>query len=205
MEFEITNVKNIYEAIASEFSDKRYNKWDWIDEFINSFPNNSTMLDIGCGNGRNMLNTKHCFFGIDNCEQFVKISLKRKLQVILSDMTSLPFMNNYFDGIISIASFHHLSTTERRENALAEMKRVLKPNGRLLLSIWSINQSHNKKLHNKFVYGDNIIPWKDSKGNIKGNRYYYIFQEDEIYCLLKKYFKIEKYFWNHGNDVFILS
>jgi hypothetical protein len=24
MEFEITNVKNIYEAIASEFSDKRY-------------------------------------------------------------------------------------------------------------------------------------------------------------------------------------
>ena len=97
MDFEISNVKNIYENIAYEFSDKRYTKWDWIDEFINSFSNNSNMLDVGCGNGRNMINTNHNFFGVDNCEQFIKLANERKLQVTLSDMTSLPFINNYFD------------------------------------------------------------------------------------------------------------
>jgi ubiquinone/menaquinone biosynthesis C-methylase UbiE len=205
MEFEQTHVKSIYEIIANDFSDKRYNQWNWIDEFINSFPINSKILDIGCGNGRNMKYNNYDFYGVDNCEKFVEIAKEITSNVYLSDMTKLPFPDNYFDGIISIASFHHLSDEIRREQCLNEMKRVIKPKGKILLSVWSINQSHNKKLNNKFNYGINMVPWKNNNGNIIGNRYYYIFQIDEIYNLLNKYFNIESHNWIHGNEIFILS
>jgi ubiquinone/menaquinone biosynthesis C-methylase UbiE len=205
MEFEHTNVKNIYENIANSFSDTRYTSWKWIDDFITSFQSNSIILDIGCGNGRNMTNKNYNFYGLDNCNKFIELSKKITPNVVLSEMTNLPFQDNNFDAIISIASFHHLSTINRRLECLKEMHRVLKLNGKILLSIWSINQSHNKKLNNKFVYGSNIVPWKDNKGNIIGNRYYYIFQIDEIYNLINNFFHIENHSWDHGNEIFILK
>ncbi len=205
MEFEIENVKNIYENIANDFSDKRLTKWTWVDDFIYSFNKSSILLDLGCGSGRNMEYENYNFIGIDNCINFINIAKNKKLNVVLSDMTKLPFNNNIFDGMIIIASFHHLSNNERRHMCLKEIKRVLLNNSKILLSVWSINQSHNKKLNNKFKYGNNIVPFKDNKGNIKGNRYYYIFNIEEIKELLSQYFKIISHNWIHGNEVFILS
>lgn len=205
MEFETTNVKNVYEVIANDFSDKRFNKWDWVEAYLDDMDSNMMILDIGCGNGRNMMNKKHNFIGIDNCINFVNIACKRNLNVVLSDMTSLPFNDNMFDNIIMIASFHHLSTIERRMRCLEEINRVLKKDGTILLSVWSINQSHNKRLNNLFHYGDNFVPWKDGRNNVKGNRYYYIFKMDELYELFSPYFIIVKHFLHHGNEVFVLQ
>ncbi len=204
MDFENINVKTIYENIANNFSDKRGTNWNWIDSFINNIPYNSCILDIGCGNGRNMKYPNYNFYGVDNCSKFIEMAKVVSNNVYLSDMTDLPFEDNYFDAIISIASFHHLSTIERRIKCLEEIHRVLKPGGKILLSIWSINQSHNKKLNNQFNFGDNIVPFKNNKGDIIGNRYYYIFQLDEIYNLLTKHFNIDSHEWIHGNEVFLL-
>lgn len=205
MDFEIRNVKNVYENIVVEFSNSRHCKWDWVEDFINKMPPKSIMLDVGCGNGRNMTNTNHNFYGIDNCTKFIEIAQQRNLNVILSDMTVLPFNDNYFDGIIMIASFHHLSTIERRIKCLDEINRVLKNTGQVLLSVWSINQSHNNKLNNKFHYGDNLVPWISHKQNIQVNRYYYIFKMDELYNILLKHFIISDHYLKHGNEVFILK
>ncbi len=204
MEYENLNVKLIYENIATNFSDKRGTNWDWIDNFIKIIPYNSSILDIGCGNGRNMKYPNYNFYGVDNCCKFVEMAKNISPNVYLSDMTELPFEDNFFDAIISIASFHHLSTNERRIKCLEEIYRVLKPGGTILLSVWSINQSHNKKLNNQFNFGDNIVPFKNNKGDIIGNRYYYIFQLDEIYNLLTKHFNIDSHEWIHGNEVFLL-
>jgi ubiquinone/menaquinone biosynthesis C-methylase UbiE len=205
MEFEHNHVKSIYENIATNFSDKRFSSWGWIENFINIFPKNAKILDVGCGNGRNMKNPNYIFYGIDNCSNFIELAKQISPNVFLSEMTNLPFPDNYFDAIISIASFHHLSNNERRIECLKEMSRVLKPNGKLLLSIWSKNQSHNKKLDNKFEHGINMVPWKDNKGNVIGNRYYYIFKIDEIYNLIYQFFNIDYHEWIHGNEIFILE
>lgn len=204
MEFEHKNVKNVYENIAINFSKTRFNTWNWIDDFIRLLPINSTILDVGCGNGRNMKYDNHDFYGLDNCIEFIKISKNISHNVILSEMTSIPFKNNYFDAILSIASFHHLSNEIRRKQCLKEMHRVLKPNCKLLLSVWSINQSHNKKLHNTFSYGNNIVPWKDYNKNIIGNRYYYIFNIIELTNLINEFFIIEKHDTINGNEIFYL-
>ena len=202
MDTEIKNIE-VYNQIANEFSNSRINRWFWIDDFLSKFNKKSLILDIGCGNGRNMTYPDLNFIGIDNCPNFIKICKDKNLNVMESDMTEIPLLENNFDGIISIASFHHLSTVERRINSLLEMKRMLKKNGKVLLSVWSIDQHHNKKLN--FTYGNNYVPWKNKDGTIKEQRYYYIFKLDELKSLIEKYFIIEKHFWNHGNEIFILK
>ena len=201
--FEKEYVKDVYENIAPHFSNTRVYTWNWIKEFIYKIPLNSTIVDIGCGNGRNMLFKDYNFIGIDNCENFIKICLDRNLNVILGNMTNIPLSNNSCDAIICIASFHHLYNEINRLLCLLELKRILKNNGEILLSVWSINQP--EKTHRKFEkYGNNLISW-NKFGKIY-NRYYYIFQITEIYNLFKKsglYLKEHKY--NCGNEIFILK
>ena len=66
-------VKDVYENIANRFDSTRLYTWSWIEEFLEKLPSTSLVYDIGCGNGRNMMNNKIKFIGIDNCENFINI------------------------------------------------------------------------------------------------------------------------------------
>ena len=98
-------------------------------------------------------------------------------------MCYLPFLDNKFEGILSIASLHHLSNDNRRLLSLCEIYRILKPNGRCLLSFWSKNQpSKTKRKFDKF--GDNYVSW--NKNNETYFRFYYIFKIEELKDLILK-------------------
>jgi ubiquinone/menaquinone biosynthesis C-methylase UbiE len=146
---------------------------------------------------------RESMIGLDNCQNFIEICKKNGLNVIYGDLTELPFENNSADGIISIASFHHLDSEERRLKALYEMKRVIKPNRQILLSIWSKEQPEKtKRVFDN--YGIQIVPWKTKTKII--NRYYYIFRIEEIKSLFKKTgFNIISHTYEYGNEVFILE
>ena len=201
MEYENENVKTIYSKIATHFDNTRHYKWDWIEKFINEQEKGSTILDLGCGNGRNMINPHYNFIGIDNCQEFITICKKKNLNVLQSDMTYIPLKENIADTILCIASFHHLYTKERRLEALNEMVRLLKPGGKILLSVWSKQQP--KKTKRKFDhYGDTLVKWQQN--NKIYNRYYYIFKLEELMELTKKFNLIlENNFWDCGNEIFI--
>ena len=209
-DLENTGVTQTYNKIATAFSNTRTKPWDWIQKFLKSLPNESSVLDIGCGNGRNMTNVVKgqnlTFKGVDSCQEFVEIANKNGKDVVLSDMCQLPFEDNSFDAILSIASFHHLSTPERREKGLQEMRRVLKPGGKILMSVWAITQPEHSKNYGKFKYGDNIVPWKNKYGVIEGERYYYIFQIKELTDLiLDEDFHITDWQWDYGNEVLLFQ
>lgn len=192
-------VKEVYERIAEHFNEKRFSKWDWIEEFLDEFPANSLVYDIGCGSGRNI---RPGMIGVDNCDNFLKISNSKGKDVIKGDMRYLPLDDNTGIGMICIAAFHHLSTREDRLKALLEFKRVLKIGAKIMISVWSINQGENRKL--KFYYGDNIVPWNNN-GTIY-ERYYYIFENEEIKKLFQEAgLRLVKHFWNHGNEIYILK
>jgi len=203
MEYEKQHVHNIYDKIAEHFSSTRYVIWDWIEEFLTSkIPPKSIVLDIGCGNGRCMNIGDHNYIGIEQCQKFLEICQKQNKNVIKSDMCNLQLLENSVDNIICIAVFHHLSTNTRRIKALQEMKRVMKPNGKILLSVWSKNQP--PKIKRTFKYGANMVSW-NKYGQVY-NRYYYIFGIEEI----KKIFAtvgltIISHTWDCGNEIFILS
>jgi len=199
---EKTNVNEVYEEIAEHFHVTRVNKWSWVEDFLNKLKKDSLVLDLGCGNGRNMNHENIKFIGVDNCTKFVEICNKKGLDVINCNMTNVKLENDKVDAIICIAVFHHLSTKENRVDALREMKRLVKPGGKILLSVWSINQP--QKTRRKFNnYGNNIVIWNSYNKTFE--RYYYIFKIDEI----KKLFQLVglsllNYEYNCGNEIFTL-
>ena len=197
-----TYVKNVYQEIAYHFSDTRVYKWSWVIDFLDSLKKDAIVYDLGCGNGRNMDHGSLKFIGIDNCESFVSICKNKNLSVINSNITKIPLNNNSADAIICIAVFHHLSSTENRIQELLEMKRLVKPGGKILLSTWSINQP--QKTRRSFnSYGNNIVLW-NSYGKVY-ERYYYIFKLDEIKELIKRVgLIILNYEYSCGNEIFSL-
>ena len=150
-----------------------------------------------------MLKKNLIFTGVDNCENFIKICHTKNLNVINSNITKIPLQNNSADAIICIAVLHHLSYEQYRIDALLEMKRLVKQNGKILLSVWSINQPSKTRRHFK-NYGNNIVLWNNNQGKIY-ERYYYIFKLDEIKQLFKKVgLHIINYEYNCGNEIFTL-
>lgn len=215
-ELEQYNVIEAYSRIAKSFSATRPKPWNWIIDFYHKLYNinpKANILDHGCGGGRNMNNicidgeintkTNFTFLGIDSCQEFVNIANDSGYNAYLSDMCKMINIDsNSFDAIVSIASFHHLSSVERRIQALQELFRVMKSGALCLMSVWSITQPQKSKNHNKFTFGDNIVSWKDKQGNVCANRYYYIFKVTEIQELITDVgFIINNCKWDYGNTV----
>lgn len=204
------NVVGVYSKIANHFSDTRFNQWPWVIEYLEMITSPDleypVVLDVGCGNGRNMDQLeKDYVYGIDNCKEFVDICIQCGKNVSLGDMTDIHFPDDVFDHLLSIASFHHLSTEERRLEALREMHRVTKEGGSMLLSVWSIDQPPDtKQAKNIQAYGDTMVSW-DKYGK-KYERYYYIFEVEELKRLFKETgWKVKSHSWEYGNEVFILQ
>lgn len=57
------------------------------------------------------------------------------------------FRSNAFDACISVAVIHHLSTEERRANAIKELLRIVKPNGLVLIYVWAQEQHGDSASH----------------------------------------------------------
>tara|TARA_Y100000591_G_scaffold110358_1_gene93947 strand:+ start:23501 stop:24124 length:624 start_codon:yes stop_codon:yes gene_type:complete len=202
-ETEQKHVKDVYENIAEGFNHTRAYKWKWIDDFYKTLNKNTLVYDVGCGSGRNMDYDGLNFIGIDNCSNFIKICKSKNLNVINANVTDIPLESNSADAIICIAMFHQLSSYENRIKCLLEIKRLIKSEGKILLSVWSIKQpAKTKKSFNK--YGNNIVTW-DNYGKIY-ERYYYIFKIDEIKDLFKKTnLELLDHYYDCGNEIFVLT
>lgn len=165
------------------------------------------VLDLGCGNGRffEILKDKNTdYLGVDSSERLIGIARAKypqaKFQV--ADALSLPFPDDQFDKIYSIAVLHHIPSKELRLRFLEEAKRVLKPGGFFILTVWKPKDRQERFLRARFLLkkvfglaggldiGDVIEPWF---GDNRGERYVHYFSEKELASLTKQVgFEIEK-------------
>lgn len=101
------------------------------------------VLDVACGTGEfeQLILTEHSeqdMVGVDISEKMLAIA-QQKLQAYpnvtlsLASAEHLPFADQSFDVIVSASAFHYF---ENPAIALAEMKRVLKPNGKIIILDW---------------------------------------------------------------------
>lgn len=96
-----------------------------------------SILDIGCGTGTHLELYKRfgCkLFGLDASPSMLELAKKRlgnEAQLALGDAADLFYESNQFNLIVTMLILHEMSPTKRFA-AIEEMKRVLKPDGRLL-------------------------------------------------------------------------
>jgi ubiquinone/menaquinone biosynthesis C-methylase UbiE len=110
------------------------------------------MLDLGCGSGTLVLMARRrhpdvTVIGVDGDPTILRIA-RRKAQrahipVQLDEgmAYALPYADESFDAVVSTLTFHHL-TPDQQERTLAEVRRVLRPGGRLVIA--DLAQPHNR-------------------------------------------------------------
>jgi len=146
------------------------------------------ILDLGCGNCRNLLPFKNLdCYGIDFSEEMLKEAKKFtkkhnfKVKLKEANIEKIPYKNNYFDYILAIATLHHIKEPEK---AIKEIHRTLKPNGEAFITIWN-------KLQLEFIFKktETYIPWRQKDETLL--RYYNFISFFKLKKIINNYnFKI---------------
>lgn len=129
----------IYDKFANGYDQALapFERWflgRWRAETLAYLPENAKILEIGAGTG---LNFKH----YPNCRHAVASEISIKMLEVAKDKTSninllqadaenLPFPDNYFDAAFATLVF---CSIPKPEKAFAELRRVLKAKGKLIL------------------------------------------------------------------------
>ncbi len=153
---------------------------------ISALPKNKRILEIGCGNGTGTKLIKKYFYpkkidAIDLDPRMIRIA-KRKIKdpnisFKVASATKLPYKKNQFDAVIEFGIIHHIPNWK---DCLKELKRVVKPNGKLILEDLSADT------------------WKTFPGSfykkILDHPYKQMYTEKEFIEYLKELgFKVKKY------------
>ncbi|XP_059483228.1 transcription factor HIVEP3 [Neocloeon triangulifer] len=129
--------------------------WPRVRQFLQDLEPGSLVCDVGCGSGKYLhINPDVFKIGVDRCARLTELAREKDHEVMVCDNLALPFKDDCFDAILSVAVVHHFATTERRVNALRELARVLRIGGRMLISVWAMEQRHRK-----FESQDVLVPW----------------------------------------------
>ncbi|KAL3427572.1 tRNA (uracil-5-)-methyltransferase trm9 [Phlyctema vagabunda] len=190
--YEEQHVHEVYEQIASHFSNTRYMPWPIVKKFLQSLAPGSVGLDVGCGNGKYLPVNRDVFIvGSDRSTNLIKIASQHQPHAaIVADTLALPHPAASFDFAISIAVIHHLSTTERRREAISCILECLKDEGTALIYAWALEQKTSRRGWDEGNDQDIMVPWVmkvGKKSNPSGEatektfqRYYHLYRSGEL-------------------------
>ncbi len=141
-------IKNFYEALGAQglanlLSPARHAAYV---EFLKKvLPAQGTILDCACGYGRltiPLAQAGYKLYGIDFSQKFIEkaraygVQQNLSIPFLVGDMCELPFTEALFDVVICMwSSFSELLTVDDQVKALAQMGRVVKPSGFVLIDM----------------------------------------------------------------------
>ena len=198
------SVREIFDKIAESYAYTRLKPWNIVLKPINF--GTKVFGDMGCGPGQNIQfilekSEKIRVIGVDISRKMLVIAAKRlkkrglygRTDLVEADLEFLPFRDNAFHGLAYIASIHHLPSREARLRTILEAKRVLKPNGKVIVTVWALFQKRFLKeilrravlklLGKEESIRDIYVPWR-----YKGEtyyRYYHLFTPWELKSLIR--------------------
>ena len=145
------------------------------------------LLNLGCAHGPDFLPFREGFelYGLDFSPKMLEFARKYAakfnlhLDLVLSDVTHLPFTDRTFDWAIAVATYHHVKGGVNRKLALGELRRVLKPGGEAFITVWN-------RWQRRFWFKPKelTVPWRTG-GRTLG-RYYYLFSYPELEKLVRE-------------------
>jgi len=170
----------------------------WLDRTcgVGTFTKDTTVLDLGCGNGRNLIWLSRTFgvkgFGYDISSvaigqaQNASNGLPLTFEVrTLSETIPLP--DNSVDVVLDLMSSHYLNKAER-DAYLKEVVRVLTPRGWLMFKSFLLEEDrHAARLLRDHPSGEENAYLHPRHGN-----YEYVWAEEKMRDFFDPYFEIEK-------------
>lgn len=116
-------------------------------------PDNSLLLDVGCNSGEMGLMFKevnNCdVYGIDISSYLVKLAKRKGIKAIIGDAEKLPYKSTFFDCVYLGEMIEH---SYNPEQILREIKRVLKPKGKLVGN--TINEVWAQRNISRYTWDD---------------------------------------------------
>ncbi len=140
--------KGVIGWIAGEVMVRQHRpETEWTVQLLDIHPAN-TILEVGFGAGRGIKLTaaqasNGCVVGIDLSEQMVRSATRRNAAAVKAGhvalfqgtITALPFEDEQFDKIMTIHTLYFWPKPHESSPALHELCRVLKPGGRLVITL----------------------------------------------------------------------
>lgn len=205
------SIRDTYERIAPSYAASRTRPWPDVLDFVAALPPRSSVLDLGCGHGRHvrpLAAAGHGVVGLDFSRRLLTIGrgtppgpeTRSLVEWILGEATALPFHDSSFDAATCVAVLHHLPSRDDRHAALAELRRVLRPGGRALFSVWARDDPYLRDvLGSESDAVDVEIPWHLPDGVVV-LRVYHLFQQGELERLIiDSGLRTERFFREAGN------
>lgn len=120
-----------------------------------------TILEVGCGSGEMLkeIAAKYkpaMIIGVD--PKVIQEQQGDNWRIVQGDVTALKYPDCSFDVVISVATFEHITNLPK---AFSEIKRILKPFGKLYVSlgpIWTSIRGHHYRLADR-KWAELIPPW----------------------------------------------
>jgi ubiquinone/menaquinone biosynthesis C-methylase UbiE len=143
----LSETKKHYSLAASHFSRARSRAWPEMKFLIDKYvKEKDKVLDLGCGNGR-FSEFFLDYLGVDSSQELIDIARENNpsKNFLVADALNLPLTDQSFDLIFSVSVLHHIPSKRLRSKFLQESKRVLKPGGTMILTVWDLWSNPNKR------------------------------------------------------------
>jgi len=189
-----------YNRFGGEFSATRRRLQPGVKRILDSIQADESVLDLGCGNGnflRELSRRGHeaPLLGVDFSPPLLRdaeSSLGTKF--LAMDLTNLSvirdqlLITDYWSLITCFATLHHIPSTEMRLDILRTVRKLLKDDGKFILSNWQFLNSAKLKsriqpwdrvgiAQDDLDEGDYLLDWRSGG---EGLRYAHQFSAEEL-------------------------
>ena len=213
--------RKFYDQFGASFSATRQRLQPGVMKILDSIQADESVLDLGCGNGF-FLRTLH-----DRGHQAALLGADFSLPLLREadstpgvefravDLTQLSVISDqlsvtdHWSLITCFATMHHIPSREVRLDILRTVKKLLKPNGKFILSNWQFLNSDKLKARvqpwgrvglsdSDVDEGDYLLDWRSGG---EGLRYAHQFSEGELFGLAEQaQMKVEASFLSDGEN-----
>jgi len=203
----LTLNREFYNKFGDQFSATRQRLQPGVKKILDSIQGDVSVLDLGCGNGSFLRELrrrghKEPLLGVDfslpllrNAESTSEAEFREM------DLTKLSL---FYDQLLAVhgpwsivtmfATLHHIPSTEMRLDILRTVCKLLKPDGKFILSNWQFLNSEKLKLRIQpwdkvginevdLDEGDYLLDWRSGG---EGLRYAHHFTADELLGLAEQ-------------------
>jgi SAM-dependent methyltransferase len=141
-----------YQTFALQFSATRQRLQPGVTRILETIPVSAQLLDLGCGNGELALTLawrghQGLYIGLDFSAQMLTEAGYRLTNIspgqflfmetdISKPAWEEPLYDYRFDLVLAFAILHHIPGQELRRQILSKVRRLLKPEGKFVFSVW---------------------------------------------------------------------